>query len=76
MCRHTPRAWYPAIQGQNDCRVPTKSEGRSGRGVETTRNSMIHTPSADRNDAPKGKQMVSARRSPGKLQRTCISLNC
>jgi len=41
MWRHTPRAWYAAIQGQNDCRVPTKSEGRSGRGVETTKNSMI-----------------------------------
>src|SRR5262249_19188490 len=41
MCRHEPRARCPAIQGQNDCRFRTRSEGRSGRGVETTRNSMI-----------------------------------
>ncbi len=39
--RQTPSAWCPAIHGQNDCLLPTKSEGRSGRGVETTRNSII-----------------------------------
>src|SRR5580698_4154394 len=40
MCRHTPLASYLAIHGQNDCRRSARSEGRSGRGVEMTRNNI------------------------------------
>src|SRR6516162_11176319 len=35
-----PHAWYFWIQGQNDWRARASSEGRSGRGVEMTRNNM------------------------------------
>src|SRR6516165_5867257 len=42
MCRHTPLASCFAIHGQKDCRTAATSVGRSGRGVETTRNSMMH----------------------------------
>ena len=39
-CRYTPLASYLAIHGQNVCRDCARSEDFSGRGVETTRNSI------------------------------------
>ena len=55
ICLQVPLAWYFAIHGQNDWRVRAMSEGRSGRGVDTTRNSM-RTPPEER----LGSNMASA----------------
>src|SRR5215510_14275488 len=62
MCLQTPAVSYWPIHGQKLCRRDAISEGRSGRGVETTRNSATriaplrgHDCSADRPQRDAGK---------------------
>src|SRR5262252_439046 len=68
MCLQTPEASYLAIHGQKLWRCDASSEGRSGRGVETTRNLAVtiqtssrsgrHDRSADRPQRDAGELQV------------------